>query len=53
MNTTLAKDSLVLIITKVDSEGEYKQFLGRSSRGRGLCKGIYYPVTNLAASQVL
>ena len=27
--------------------------LGRSSRGRGLCKGIYFPLTKLTAQQVM
>jgi hypothetical protein len=49
-NTRFAKDSLVCITTPVESEAQYKQFLGRSSRGRGLCKGIYYPVSHLSAT---
>jgi hypothetical protein len=50
VNTRFAKDSLVLIATKVENKAEYEQFMGRSSRTRGMCKGIYFCESNLSSA---
>ena len=53
LDIQFARDALVLIAIESVSERDYRQMLGRSSRGRGLCKGIFYPVTRLSPAQVL
>lgn len=50
INTRFAKDSIVFITTKVDNKAEYEQFLGRSSRTRGMCKGIYFCESTLSSA---
>lgn len=53
LNTRFAKDAIVLIGTKVDNKAQYEQFLGRSSRTRGICRGIYFCESNLTATQIM
>ena len=53
VNTRFKKESMVLIACEVTNEAEYQQFLGRSSRTRGLCYGTYFPITDLSKGEVL
>ena len=46
IDTRFAKDSVVLIISSVESYHHYLQMLGRSSRSRNVCEGILYCPTS-------
>jgi hypothetical protein len=48
VNTRFASDAFVLVLANVENESMLRQFIGRSSRARGLCTGNYYPVTKLS-----
>jgi hypothetical protein len=50
VNSRFSKDSIVLIACKVQNKAEYEQFLGRSSRTRGMCRGIYYCESQLSST---
>ncbi len=52
VNTRFSKDSIVLITCPIQNRAQYLQIIGRSSRTRNLCRGVYYPITKLSQYQV-